>query len=121
MANRINPDIGKESELNTLLGNDGFLSLDRKSRLDIVNSIMKQKQQAQEGGWLGKILGTNTRNAVIHVGLIICIILVLVLVMDCMHAYCADKDINMDLVDIIIPVITLYLGYIFGKGPAQDE
>lgn len=70
----------------------------------------------KEGGTLGKFLGTNTKNASIHIAFIISIILVGYCGIDLLHSFCPKVNINIDIWERIIPVITLALGYIFGKG-----
>lgn len=122
MSNHINQDFSNlGSSLIGIANEKIFVKLDKDIQKNIINNLAEADAAKRDAGAFGQILGTNTKNVVIHAGLLICIILVIVLIMDCLHAYCADQGINMDLVNVIIPVITLYLGYIFGKGPAQDE
>lgn len=122
MSNHINQDFSNlGSSLIGIANEKIFVKLDKDIQKNIINNLAEADAAKRDAGAFGQILGTNTKNVVIHAGLLICIILVIVLIMDCLHAYYADQGINMDLVNVIIPVITLYLGYIFGKGPAQDE
>ena len=51
-----------------------------------------------------------------HIGLILSILLVILIGIDFFHSYSVKESINMDLVNSIVPVITLSIGYIFGKG-----
>ena len=51
-----------------------------------------------------------------HIGFVICAILILVVIIDAIHSYCVGQSINLDLLEIVFPIVTLSLGYIFGKG-----
>lgn len=67
-------------------------------------------------GWVGKFIGTSD-NSSKNIAAIICIILLLsVIAMSC-WCYSVDKDKGFieSLWQMVLPVITLSLGYIFGK------
>lgn len=112
--NGINTNLGKEDSISVLVGSENFLSLDSELQHKIIASVTEEK--AKKGGLIGKFLGTEPTNVSMHIALILCGLLVVLLGVDFAHAYATEQVINMDLVGTIIPVVTLSLGYIFGKG-----
>lgn len=80
--------------------------------IDGKNAVDRNKLEA---GKFGEVLGTNTKNASIHSALIICITLLIFCGLDLLHSFLPEQTANMDLWNLVLPVITLSLGYIFGK------
>lgn len=74
------------------------------------------QNKSKDGGVLGKWLGTNPRNASIHIALILCIILLLFCGLDLIHSFGKGNTINSEIWNSVMPIITLALGYVFGKG-----
>ena len=97
----------------SLLESDSFLKLDPAIQKQIINAIKTDTEKS--GGLLGKFLGTKRDNLAIHAVLIICLSLLLLIILDNLYAYITGAEINMELVNIIIPVITLAIGYIIGN------
>lgn len=112
--NGVNTNLGKGDPITTLVGSDNFLNLDSDLQNKIIETIADGK--AQQGGIMGRFLGTEPTNVSMHIALILCGVLVVLLGIDFIHAYKTEQQINMDLVSTIIPVVTLSLGYIFGRG-----
>ncbi len=112
--NSVNTNLSKEDSISALVGSENFLSLDFELQNKIINSVTEEK--VKKGGLMGKLLGTELTNVSMHIALILCGLLVILLGVDFAHAYTTQKDINMDLVRTIIPVVTLSIGYMFGKG-----
>lgn len=83
-----------------------------QSVIDGKNAVDKNKLKA---GKFGELLGTNIKNESIHIALIICVILLFFCLADLILSFWTQRTINMDLWNLVIPVITLSLGYIFGK------
>ena len=81
--------------------------------IDGKNDADKNKREA---GKIGEFLGTNTKNASIHSALIICIIMLLFCGLDLINSFCTKKNIDSEVWNLVFPVLTLALGYIFGKG-----
>ena len=61
-----------------------------------------------------KIFGT--KNTGIHVAFTLCVCFVIIIVIDMWHCYSLNKDINMNFISFMFSFVTLFLGYIFGKG-----
>lgn len=114
--NGINRNLGKGNPIATLAGPETFLSLDSEMQDKIISSIVEDRK----GGIMGKFLGTEPTNVSMHIALILCVLLLVILGIDFFHAYSIEKEVNMDLVGTIIPVVTLSLGYIFGKGSTKS-
>lgn len=103
----------QNTTLASLLESDSFLKLDPATQKQIINAIKSDNEKP--GGLLGKLLGTRRDNLAIHAILIICLALLVLIALDNLHAYFTGSEINMELLNIIIPVITLAIGYIIGN------
>ena len=114
MANGINQTQNNVDTITSIISSEKFLSLESDIQNKIIDTVHNDKEK--DGGVMGKFLGTKTANVSMHIGLIICILLIILVAMDIIHAYFTDKTINMDLINLLVPVITLSIGYIFGKG-----
>lgn len=110
----LNSGLNVEDSLISLVSTESFLNLDPSLQTKIIESVSTEK--TKQGGMMGKFLGTNSTNLSMHIALILCGLLILLLGIDFIHSYGTQKEINMELVSTIIPVVTLSLGYIFGKG-----
>ena len=99
--------------LTSLLDPDRFLRLDPATQKQIIGAVKADIEKS--GGMLGKFLGTRRDNLAIHTILIICLALILLIVLDNLHAYVTGAEISMELIKVIIPVITLAIGYIIGS------
>lgn len=114
MANEINHNLSGTDTITSIIESDTFVNLNPNLQNKIIDTVHNDKEK--DGGVMGKFLGTRPANASMHIGFIICVFLILILIIDFFHSYAINKDINMDLVNQIIPVLTLSMGYIFGKG-----
>lgn len=121
MGNHINQDFNTTNKLSGIIKTKNFSVLDKEMQRSIINNIVESEEKKHGAGFLGKFLGTNVQNAVIHVGFLICAALILIMAIDCVVACAKNRDINIELLKMIIPVITLYLGYIFGKNSKQNH
>lgn len=113
MADGLNNDIINH-DIISILSSDNFLNLNVDIQNKIIDTMHTDKEK--DGGIMGKFLGTKSSNLSMHIALIICIMLLIIVIIDMIHAYIVGNNINLDLINLIIPVITLSLGYIFGKG-----
>lgn len=114
MSNSLNANLNVNDSIAELLRSENFLSLDTDLQNKIIDTVHNDKEK--DGGTMGKFLGTKPTNVSIHVALILCMCLLLVLLIDCIHSYYIGQGTNMDLVNVIVPVFSLSIGYIFGKG-----
>lgn len=74
------------------------------------------KMKNKDLGWIGFIFGSS-ENASKNIAALICLILVIgAIVFSCFIYNCgSDNSFIQTIWDIILPVVTLSLGYIFGK------
>lgn len=94
-----------------------FEHLENEQKDKVLKSHNDIQQKEKDAGWLGKVFGANPSNASINTAAIICILAILVCVIDIgVGAYWRCGAINQDIWSKIIPVISLALGYIFGRG-----
>lgn len=82
----------------------------------VIDKKLDDDQKKNEAGKIGKWIGTNPQNASINSALILCIVVLLLCVIDLVHSFSIKGSINMEMWNLVFPVITLALGYIFGKG-----
>lgn len=73
------------------------------------------QNKEKEGGFIGRVIGTNTKNATINTAFILIILLLIYCIVDMVGAYCSCKPFNYESFKMVLPVITLALGYVFGK------
>lgn len=103
----------QDHPLSSLPASDNFLKLDPAIQKQIISAI--KTDQKTSSGLVGKLLGTKRDNLAIHAVLIICLALLLLIILDNLHAYHTGTSLNMDLINVVIPVITLAVGYIIGN------
>lgn len=74
------------------------------------------KMKNKELGWIGVVLGAS-ENSSKNISALICIILLIAIIgMSCwVYRIDGDKDFIGKLWQMVLPVVTLSLGYIFGK------
>ena len=92
---------------------------DEQKKIAIIGDN-KFKTKRQEGGVLGGFFGTNTKNASIHIAFVICIVLLIFCGVDLVHSFLGKNKITSEMWNLIFPVVTLALGYIFGKGENKE-
>ena len=105
MANVVNQNLTGNDSIATIIESENFLNLD---------TVYSDREK--DGGAMGKFLGNKPANVSMNIGLILCVLLIIVLLVDIIHSYCVGESINIELVNTVVPVITLSMGYIFGKG-----
>lgn len=93
-----------------------FNKLNDEQKTIVLNGNNKSRIKDKEAGLLGKLLGSNTKNASIHIALILCVILLVICMVDMGHSFYTNKSITSEIWNLVFPIITLSLGYIFGKG-----
>ena len=112
VESKINQDFNEES-FTKIIGSEAFLNLSTDTQNKIIGNMYNDR--GKDGGSMGKFLGVNPNNASIHIGFILCILLIIIVVIDFIHSYWVGQNVNLDVISAVIPVITLYFGYIFGK------
>lgn len=93
-----------------------FNKLNDELKSSVISANNESTSRKENSGILGNFLGANPQNAAIHITLIICLILLIFCGADLMHSFCPEQKLNSEMWNLIFPVITLGLGYVFGKG-----
>lgn len=114
MGNGVNQNLNGTDPIAVIMESENFVNLDPNLQNKIIDTVYSDKEK--DGGAMGKFLANKPANASVNIGFVVCVILIAVLVIDIVHSYCVSESINMDLVKTVVPVITLSMGYIFGKG-----
>ena len=113
MANNINnKSIDTDVLINTIYSKQ-FSSLSDERQKQILNTIDEEKRR--DGGLMGRFFGTKRELASMNIAAFICIILVVFCVIFSIIDYKISNEIHMNLINTILPIISLSLGYIFGK------
>lgn len=55
-----------------------------------------------------------------NISAIICFLLILLCAADVLSAIFTEKDLHMELISCIVPVVSLALGFMFGKGGEKN-
>lgn len=115
MADKINKNTVPDGTINGI-SESSFdkLNDDQKQIVLAGNNDVVNKEK--DAGRMGKLLGASTKNASIHTALLICVGLLIICIVDLIHSYVPDSKLTSEVWNLIFPVITLALGYIFGKG-----
>ena len=105
-----NNSINKETNLdNFIYSNLNELSKDNQRLL--LTSYTEEKSK----GWFDRAFGT--KKVAIYISFIICIVLLLIGGAMTIIELLKNNMINYEIWDKVLPIITLTLGYIFGKNP----
>lgn len=116
MADGINRN--NDDSIINVISSDGFSCLPDELQKITINSIRENREK--DGGFMGKFFGIKKENAAMNIAVTICILLLLLCGIDVIHSIFSDDEMNMNLVNTIIPVISLALGFIFGKGSSKE-
>lgn len=106
--------ISNNENITDIISSDGFDKLESNLQGKIIDSVQTVKEK--DGGYLGRFLGVKASNVSMNIVFLVCIMLMLYLFVDMIHAYIVSESINIELVKTIIPAFTLIIGFIFGKG-----
>lgn len=113
MGDKINENVFGEMAIASVAIDDNFNKLSESSQVLIINGINENK--AKEGGFMGRLFGTRPENVSMHIAFTLCMILLVYCGIDLLGSVFMGRSINFELWNIVIPVITLALGFIFGK------
>lgn len=76
----------------------------------------KEKKYKRSFGRIGNLIGGEKKKAAINIAFLLCLSFIALFFVDMIHSYAIGEGINDAFLEKIIPVLTLALGYIFGKG-----
>lgn len=115
MTDKINEGTLKEHDINGI-SEKSFNSLNDEQKNIVLAGHNSAEEKKKEGGKFGEIFGTNPKNASIHIAFVICGALLTLCAFDLFHSFCKDNTLTSEVWNLVFPVVTLALGYIFGKG-----
>lgn len=114
MSDRIYEGTHNEMAIVSIANSENFTKLSDDNQVKIIEGINENK--AKEGGFMGKLFGTKPENVSMYIAFILCMILLLYCGIDLIGSFFTGRTVNSELWNTVIPVITLALGFIFGKG-----
>jgi hypothetical protein len=74
---------------------------------------IEHTRMSLEAGWLGKIFGSKTNAPTNIAGFVVCFLTVTIVVIGLLLV--PSKIPAMDFLNMVIPIITFAMGYLFGK------
>ena len=113
-------DIGQGDSLTGMISSESFSGLYVKVQRLAIENVRAVKEL--ESGIMGKLLGTRLPNMAVYSSFILSVAF-LILIWVCLSAYiCGDisGEFVLEVIKIVIPVITMSLGYMFGKKDSQQ-
>ena len=113
MSDKINENINV-SNIAPIVSSQTFLSLQPDIQNKIIDTV--HEDTFKEGGLIGKLIGFNTSNASLNAAYTVILLLFAFLIIETFHAYWICSKVDIDLVKLVVPAISLALGYIFGRG-----
>ncbi len=115
MENKINKNAVDTAVINGI-PEKSFNKLSDEQKNIVLTGNNDINRKDKDAGKFGKLLGANPQNAAIHIAFIICGVLLLFCIIDLIHSFYPEQELTSEMWNLIFPIITLALGYIFGKG-----
>lgn len=107
----------KEDGFSNFISSDGFGKLNDELKVKAIVEFSNQANKHNESntGWIGKILGIKTENIGLYISFAILVLLIAVGTIYIFIDPTYKINTNAEFWQLILPVITATLGYIFGK------
>lgn len=115
MGDKINKNTIDANSINGI-SEKSFNKLSDEQKNIVLSGNNETQNKNKEGGLLGRLLGANTKNASVHIAFVVCFMLLFFCGADLFHSFCENNTLSSEVWDKVFPVITLALGYVFGKG-----
>lgn len=105
-------------DLTSLIGATGFDTLNDELKGQAISAVKdaQDKKGERETGRLGKLFGTKAENISLYIAFLICMCLIMVGLVYICIPLTYKVNSNLEFWQIISPIITGTLGYIFGTG-----
>lgn len=117
--NKSQDDVGAVNSVYQGISQESFTSLNDEQKNIVLNGNNLIHEKEKDSGSIGKLLGANPKNAAIHFAFIVCAIILVFCFIDLIQSFCPERKITSEVWDALVPIITLALGYVFGRG--SDE
>lgn len=99
--------------LKDLLNSENLDKLSASAQIIAVEKILDN--QGKKSGASGNLFGNVKENILLYCAFWLCVILLIFCGIDILRAICCGESAYTDLVENVIPVITLTLGYMLGQ------
>lgn len=119
MANRLSRSELNRDTFSGIASSEKFAEYTPEIQNRILDSLENRSQK--EGGFMGKLFGNDKDLASMNVAVFICTVLMLICIIDIVQSCFGNRQMHMELISSIIPVISLAIGFIFGKGKGKNE
>ena len=114
MNDKVNDIIDTKNALTSIITQENFVKLDKNVQNKFFSTLVENDKK--KGGIFGKIFGIEPANIALYFAIMVVICCFIIIIGDVVYSYLKDKDINLDLFQFLLPLITTALGYAFGKG-----
>ena len=107
-------ELKKSGKSRTLIVDDETLlklSPEQQSKVIALSDDNRQK-----AGLMGKLIGSDKKNAAINSAVLLCLLLLVVFILSVVLKICTGEDYATVILDFVMSFLTLAIGYIFGKG-----
>lgn len=98
----------------SVVDKDDFIKLDPAVQNKIIDG--KWQENKHKMGILGELFGTNSIQIAMYGALVIALVMLLITLLEFICYRYSGYSMNMDLIEKMFSIITLILGYLFGKG-----
>lgn len=118
--NSLNDPHGKQNIDAKIVGGvtrNVFDSLDDPAKRSIILANNRIATKHADAGLMGRFIGTHPHNASINTALLISTALISLCLIDLMLSFFSGRSVTDKIWDLSIPVVSLGIGYIFGKTP----
>lgn len=110
---------GSKFNQGLVITSERFVKLSPDIQSMAIENVTLIKQM--ESGKMGRLLGTKMPNMAVYSAFLICCLLLLFSGLDMFISCYLHKEFSLELTKIIIPVITMSLGYMFGKADTPEK
>ena len=107
-------ELKKSGKSRTLIVDDETLlklGPEQQSKVIAVSDDNRQK-----AGLMGKLIGSDKKNAAINSAMLLCILLIVLFILSVILKMFTGVDYTTVILDFVMSFLTLAIGYIFGKG-----
>ena len=122
MANGLNDKLGSAGTgdaLTEIAKTKEFSGLATEVQQQIISAIAEKEKEGINTGLMGKIFGNYTENISRYIAFIVSMTLIIVGLFYIALPMCYKVNSNVEFWQIIAPIITGALGYVFGSGASK--
>lgn len=122
MADKLNSALGSaggNGTLKEITSNGVFSELTPEIQGQVISAIVEEEKDAKNTGFMGRIFGNYTENISRYIAFIVSMALILVGLIYIALPICYKINTNVEFWQIIAPIITGALGYVFGSGTSK--